>query len=100
MKEMHRLMVTSNAYRLASYGDKELVKTNLEADPANTLPLALPPAAPGSRADLGFDPHRRRQPGHDRRRPSFDIAAPAPAPVAAVAAAAGGKRRRTAAAPT
>ena len=29
------------------------------------LPLELPPAASGSRADLGFDPHRRRQSRHD-----------------------------------
>lgn len=33
-KAMHKLMLTSNVYRLASSGDKELVKKNLLADPA------------------------------------------------------------------
>jgi len=32
-KVMHKLMLTSNVYRLASSGDKELIKKNLEADP-------------------------------------------------------------------
>ncbi len=32
-KAMHKLMLTSNVYRLASSGDKELTKKNLEADP-------------------------------------------------------------------
>lgn len=32
-KAMHKLMLTSNVYRLASFGDKELMKKNLEADP-------------------------------------------------------------------
>ena len=32
-KAMHKLMLTSNVYRLASSGDKEVVKKNLEADP-------------------------------------------------------------------
>ncbi len=35
MKQMHKLMMTSRAYRLATYGDKELMKKNLIADPAN-----------------------------------------------------------------
>ena len=35
MKDMHRLMMTSQVYRLASSGDKQLVKKNLEADPAS-----------------------------------------------------------------
>ena len=33
-KAMHKLMLTSNVYRLASSGDKELVKKNLVADPS------------------------------------------------------------------
>ena len=32
-KAMHKLMLTSNVYRLASSGDKELMKKNLVADP-------------------------------------------------------------------
>ncbi len=35
MKSMHKLMMTSQTYRLASSGDKELFKKNLEADPLN-----------------------------------------------------------------
>ncbi len=34
MKAMHKLMLTSNVYRLASSGDKDLMKKNLEADPS------------------------------------------------------------------
>ena len=34
-KAMHKLMMTSNVYRLASFGDKELMKKNLEADPSS-----------------------------------------------------------------
>jgi Protein of unknown function (DUF1553)/Protein of unknown function (DUF1549) len=33
-KAMHRLIMTSNVYRLASSGDEELIKKNLEADPS------------------------------------------------------------------
>ena len=32
---MHKLIMTSNVYRLASSGDKELTKKNLAADPSN-----------------------------------------------------------------
>jgi hypothetical protein len=32
-KAMHKLMMTSNVYRLASSGDKEVMKKNLEIDP-------------------------------------------------------------------
>ncbi|MFN0120750.1 MAG: DUF1553 domain-containing protein, partial [Blastocatellia bacterium] len=32
-KAMHKLMLTSNVYRLASAGDKEVMKKNLEVDP-------------------------------------------------------------------
>ncbi len=32
-KAMHKLMMTSNVYRLASSGDKEVMKKNLELDP-------------------------------------------------------------------
>ncbi len=32
-KAMHKLMLTSNVYRLASSGDKDLIKKNLVADP-------------------------------------------------------------------
>lgn len=35
MKAMHKLMMTSRTYRLASSGDKELVKKNLAADPSS-----------------------------------------------------------------
>ena len=34
-KAMHKLMLTSNVYRLASSGDKDLMKKNLIADPSN-----------------------------------------------------------------
>ena len=34
-KAMHKLMMTSNVYRLASSGDKELMKKNLQADPSS-----------------------------------------------------------------
>ena len=34
-KAMHKLMLTSNVYRLASSGDKEQMKQNLETDPAS-----------------------------------------------------------------
>jgi hypothetical protein len=34
MKAMHKLMMTSKAYRLASFGDKETMKKNLNADPS------------------------------------------------------------------
>ncbi|HYI93105.1 MAG TPA: DUF1549 and DUF1553 domain-containing protein [Bryobacteraceae bacterium] len=34
-KAMHKLMMTSNVYRLASSGDKELTKKNLQADPSS-----------------------------------------------------------------
>jgi hypothetical protein len=34
MKAMHKLMLTSNVYRLASSGDKELTRKNLESDPS------------------------------------------------------------------
>jgi hypothetical protein len=36
MKEMHRLMVTSDTYKLASYGDPALTSTNIKTDPSNT----------------------------------------------------------------
>jgi hypothetical protein len=32
-KAMHKLIMTSNVYRLASFGDKDVVKKNMEADP-------------------------------------------------------------------
>ena len=35
MKAMHKLMLTSNVYRLASFGDKEQVRKNLVADPSS-----------------------------------------------------------------
>ena len=35
MKAMHKLIVTSQVYRLASSGDKDLMKANLAADPSN-----------------------------------------------------------------
>lgn len=34
MKAMHKMMMTSRAYKLASFGDKGLMKKNLEADPS------------------------------------------------------------------
>jgi hypothetical protein len=36
-KAMHKLMMTSNVYRLGSYGDNELTKKNLAADPLKTF---------------------------------------------------------------
>ena len=35
MKAMHKLIVTSQVYRLASSGEKDLMKANLAADPSN-----------------------------------------------------------------
>lgn len=35
MKAMHRLMVTSNTYKMASSGDRELVTANTKIDPEN-----------------------------------------------------------------
>ena len=35
MKQMHKLIMTSRTYRLASSGDKEVIRKNLVADPAN-----------------------------------------------------------------
>jgi len=32
-KAMHKLIMTSNVYRLASFGDRDVVKKNMEADP-------------------------------------------------------------------
>jgi Protein of unknown function (DUF1553)/Protein of unknown function (DUF1549) len=36
-KAMHKLMLTSNVYRLASSGDKELTKKNLKVDPSSSF---------------------------------------------------------------
>ena len=36
MKEMHRLMVTSDTYKLASDADPALMPANLKADPTKT----------------------------------------------------------------
>ncbi len=35
MKQMHKLILTSRTYRLASYGNQELTRKNLIADPSN-----------------------------------------------------------------
>ncbi len=35
MKQMHRLMVTSRAYKLSSYGDAELISADRKVDPNN-----------------------------------------------------------------
>jgi Protein of unknown function (DUF1553) len=37
MKEMHRLMVTSETYKLASEADRTLMSSNLKADPQDTF---------------------------------------------------------------
>ena len=42
MKEMHRLIVTSETYKLASEADRTLMAANHKADPRRHLPLALP----------------------------------------------------------
>ena len=65
---MHRLIVTSDTYKLASEADPRLAAANTKADPTERLPLALPAPAAGRRADLGFDLRGRRQPGPFRRR--------------------------------
>ena len=36
MKEMHRLMVTSDTYKLASEADPAVMSANLKADPQDT----------------------------------------------------------------
>ena len=68
MKEMHRLIVTSETYKLASEVDPELVKAQYQDRSEQHLSLAFPPATARSRADLGFDLHRGRQPRPDRGR--------------------------------
>ena len=60
MKEMHRLIVTSDTYKLASEADPAVQSANIKVDPEDTYSLALPPAATRGRADLGFDPVGRR----------------------------------------
>jgi hypothetical protein len=37
MKDMHRLMVTSDTYKLASYAEPELMSANTKADPQNSF---------------------------------------------------------------
>ncbi len=68
MKEMHRLIVTSDTYKLASEVDPALAKANDRGRSGQHASLALPPAPARSRADLGFDPVGGRQPRPVRRR--------------------------------
>ena len=58
---MHRLMMTSEAYRMASSFEHE---ANTDADPENNLLWRLPPAAHRS-----GDPARRHHDGQRRNRP-------------------------------
>ena len=75
MKWLHRLIVTSDTYQLSSKAEPQQVSQNLPIDAAQYLSLALPPAAPGRGADLGFHPFRIRRSGPLGRRqvvPAFD----------------------------
>ena len=72
MKEIHRLIVTSDTYKLASEVDPKAARSSAElaADPeGRCAALALPPPPPRGRADLGRGLRRRRRPrSHARRR--------------------------------
>ena len=59
MKEMHRLIVTSDTYKLASEADPAVMAANIKADPQDTYLWHFRAAAAGSRAGLGFDPRPR-----------------------------------------
>ena len=69
MKEMHRLMVTSDTYKLASEADPAVMAANLKVDPAGHLSLALPRCSGWKPSRSGIRSSRRRQPGPDGRRP-------------------------------
>ena len=56
MKQMHRLMVTSETYKLASASVRQR-RQPIENRSGQRLSLALPSAAARSRADLGFPLH-------------------------------------------
>ena len=74
MKEMHRLIVTSETYKLASDAEPALAATQHADRPGERLPLALPAAAARGRADLGFDSvARRRASTSSVGGPSFDV---------------------------
>lgn len=42
MKEMHRLIVTSDTYKLASHGDDGLIAANMKVDPSNAFLWRFP----------------------------------------------------------
>ena len=55
MKAMHRLIVTSEAYKLASEATPAVAAGQRRGRPDQCLSLALPPPPPRGRADLGRD---------------------------------------------
>ena len=68
MKQMHRLMVTSDAYKRASEaGDEYCGEPKDRSGQHHALAFSI--AAVGSRADLGFDARRGRRPGFESGRP-------------------------------
>ena len=64
LKKLHRLIMTSAAYRQAS-ADNEAAR---KIDPENQLAVADEPAAAGDRERARFDAGRCRPAGSDRRR--------------------------------
>ena len=95
MKEMHRLMVTSDTYKLASEADPVASWRRISKPiPQDTLSVALPRAAAGSGAGLGFDSDRCGQSRPDRRRPVFQHRRPADGEAEAAADGSGGCRER------
>ena len=72
MKQMHRLLMTSEAYRMSSQFSDE---GNLQRDPENKFPLAFPREATRSRDRPGFDPRsERKSESGDRRTSRFPSA--------------------------
>ena len=69
MKEMNRLMVTSDTYKQASSLDAATVSANSKIDPANDYLWSFRLTASRSRTDLGWDPGGRRHAGSGRGRP-------------------------------
>ena len=68
MKWLHRLIVTSDTYQLSSKAEPAQVLAERADRRAQYLSLALPPAASGRRADLGFHPLRGGRSGPCGRR--------------------------------
>ena len=67
MKAIHRLIVTSEAYKRASEAPPGRRRGQRRGRPDERLSLAVPPPPPRGRADLGRDLGGGRRPRHDRR---------------------------------